>query len=825
MDKYRVSGMTCAACAANVERAVKKLGAGEATVSLLSGTMTVEGGISSQAVCRAVEAAGYGCTPFDGGPDKAQPQKEEGAALKGRLRASVLFLLLLMYLTMGHMVGLPLPGFLYGKENQPVYAFTQLLLALPVAFINRSFFINGLKALWHKSPNMDSLIALGSGAAYVYGIAAIYAMGWGLGHGDAEMVQRFAGQLYFESGAMILTLVTLGRFLEARSKGRTGDAIRALRELTPRTALLEREKGVEEVALEQVRPGDIVRVQPGSGIPVDGTLIAGVGAVDESAMTGESMPVEVQPGSFLRAGTINGNGALRIRVERVGEETTLSQIVRLVEEAGATKAPIARLADKIAGVFVPAVMGIALLTLVGWLMAGKPLAFALNNTIAVLVISCPCALGLATPVAVMVGTGKAASLGVLFKNAAALERTREVQTVVLDKTGTLTEGMPKVTDVIELAPGLEELAAALEAPSGHPLSQAVGCHAKEKGVEIREVADFEAVPGRGVKGALEGEICLGGNPAMMAEAGIDISMLSQRGQELESEGKTCMYFARAGKAVGLIAAADQPKPDSARAVEKLQKMGLKVVMLTGDRERTARAVAKELGIRQVVAGVLPQDKEGEIRRLQQAGGMVAMVGDGINDAPALVRADIGIAIGAGSDIAVESADVVLMKSGLTGVVNAIRLSKRVVAIIRQNLFWAFFYNAALIPLAAGLFYEPLGWQISPMLGAAAMSVSSLTVVSNALRIYRFRGEGTTTGPVPENKNEERNMTKVLKIEGMMCGHCKMRVEKVLLEVHGVTACEADPEGKRAVVTCARETTDEALCDAVHSAGYEVLSVD
>ena len=841
--KYTVGGMTCAACSANVERAVRKVpGVERVAVSLLAGTMEVSGAADAQRVIEAVVKAGYTAQLFGekAGISRAQADQDQLKSMKARLIASICFLAALMYVSMGHMIGLPLPEWLHGPGNEISFAFTQFLLALPVALINGKYFTHGFRALWHRSPNMDSLIAIGSSAAYLYGAAAIYLIGYGMGHNLPALVDQYSSQLYFESGAMILTLITLGKYFETRSKGRTGDAIRKLTDLAPKTASVEKEGGEIELPLEQVQVGDVVRVRPGGGIPVDGKVLSGLSAVDESAMTGESLPVEVQEGSQVRAGTINGNGSLRIEAQRVGGETTLSQIVKLVEEAGATKAPIARLADKIAGVFVPIVIGVALLAAAVWLALGQGFSFALNAMISVLVISCPCALGLATPVAVMVGTGRAASLGILFKNAEALEKTHAIKTVVLDKTGTLTEGKPQVTDVCERQPGLVELAQALEAPSGHPLSQAIVAYAEEQGVTGPEARDFEAAPGRGVSAWVDGMKCLGGNLAMMEENGVDVSALSEMAQSLSRQGKTAMYFARDGRLAGLIAVADVAKPDSRQAVEGFKRMGVDVVMLTGDNEVTARAVAAQMGIEHVVAGVLPQDKEKEVRRLQENGRVVAMVGDGVNDAPALTRADVGLAIGAGSDIAIESADVVLMKSSLMDAVNALGLSRAVMRNIKENLFWAFFYNAALIPLAAGVFFHQLGWALNPMLGAAAMSLSSVCVVSNALRLFRFKpqkAQMTTAASLPQKeraggtdeqttkKEGEKTMTKVLTVEGMMCGHCKMHVEKALSALEGVKGCQVNLENKTATVELAGEVSDEALGQAVADAGYQVTGIN
>ncbi len=827
--RFRVEGMTCAACAANVERAVKKVeGIEGVSVSLLAGSMELSGTAADDRVICAVAAAGYQAAPF-GAAVAAEQKEDELVGMKRRLVTSLLMLIPLMYVSMGHMMGLPLPWFLHGTGNEMAFAFTQFLLCAPIALVNWTYFSRGFKALFHLTPNMDSLIALGSGAAYVYGVAVIYMLGYALGHGDMARAHELTMSLYFESGATILTLITLGKYFETRSKRRTGDAVKKLTELAPKTVVIEKNGGEAEVMLSDVRAGDVVRVKPGGGIPVDGTVLSGRSSVDESAMTGESLPFEVEEGSSVRAGTVNGTGYLRIEATRVGEETTLSQIVKLVEQASSSKPPIQRLADKIAGVFVPVVIAVAFLSAIFWLVLGEGVGFALSTLITVLVISCPCALGLATPVAVMVGTGRAATLGVLFKNAEALEKAHAVNTVVLDKTGTLTEGKPRVTDVVALDESLLPIALSLEEPSGHPLSAAVVAYAGEKGVKALVIDRFEAVPGRGVRALVAGETALGGNAAQMQETGMDISPLAREAEKRSDEGKTCMYFARGGHLLGMIAVADVPKADSAEAVRAFHALGVETVMLTGDNERTARAVAKALSIDQVIAGVLPGDKERHVRDLQEKGRVVAMVGDGVNDAPALTRADVGLAIGAGTDIAIESADVVLMKSSLMDAVAALELSRAVMRNIRENLFWAFFYNVLLIPLAAGVFYRWLGFTVNPMLGAAAMSVSSVCVVSNALRLFRFMPRAMRCVEKqkkiipPIDKKEEKTLTKILSVEGMMCGHCKAHVEKALNAIPGVSAT-VDLEKKEAVATVTGDVSDDALKQAVADAGYTVAGI-
>lgn len=757
-QKFNVTGMTCSACSANVERSVKKLeGVENVNVNLLSNSMTVEydeSKIGSGEIIGAVEKAGYGAGVYQrgaaqkaSGEKAAVPVQDEIRSMKKRLIISFIFLIPLMYLAMYHMVGLPAPGFItaafHGAENAVAYAFTQFLLVIPIVYVNRKYYQVGFKTLFKGAPNMDSLIAIGSAAAIVYGIFAIFKIGYSLGHGDMATVEQYIMDIYFESAGTILTLITLGKYLETRSKGKTSEAIAKLMDLAPKTATVVRGGRETEVAVEDVVVGDVVVIRPGQSIPVDGVIVEGSSAVDQSALTGESIPVEKTVGDKVIAATINKTGFFKFRAEKVGDETTLSKIIELVEEASASKAPISKLADKISGVFVPIVISIAIVATVVWLLLGQPFEFALSIGISVLVISCPCALGLATPVAIMVGTGKGASNGILIKSGEALETAQEIKTVVLDKTGTITEGKPKVTDIIA-AGGAEEqqllaVAASLEQPSEHPLAEAIVEKAREQGVGLLQVDDFKAIPGRGITGEIGGEAYAAGNMALMTEQGIDAAALRKTSDELAQQGKTPLFFAKEQKLLGVIAVADVIKPTSSRAVAQFKKMGIDVVMLTGDNKQTAEAIRRQLKIDRVVAEVLPQDKEREVRAIQEGGGRVAMIGDGINDAPALARADVGIAIGAGTDIAIESADIVLMKNDLMDAVTAVQLSKATLRNIKENLFWAFFYNTIGIPLAAGVFYFLLdGWKLNPMFAAAAMSLSSVFVVTNALRLKFFK---------------------------------------------------------------------------------------
>lgn len=752
--KFEVLGMTCAACQAAVERSVKKLaGVGAVNVNLLAKQMVVEFDetvTDSQAIIKAVSDAGYEARepqPEPAFANAAEARRNQALAaetweLKVRVLVSFFFLVPLMYLAMGDMLGLQLPGWLDGPENAVSHAFAQFLLTLPIVYVNRRYFQAGFRALWHRAPNMDSLIAIGSSAAVVYGIITVFRIGAALGRGELGLAGHYRHDIYFETGAMILTLITLGRFLEARSKNKTSEAISRLLDLAPKTAFVIREGQEQEIPVEHIVVGDIIVVRPGQSVPVDGIIIEGSSAVDQSALTGESIPVEKRVGDRVVSGTINKVGFFKFRAEKVGEDTTLAQIIRLVEEASASKAPIAKLADEISGIFVPIVILIAAAAAVVWLAFGAGAAFALSIGISVLVISCPCALGLATPVAIMVGTGQGAANGILIKSAEALETAHKVDTVVLDKTGTITEGRPKVTDVVVTGALTEvdflTIAASMENSSEHPLAEAIQAKAAEMGIEPKPTQAFAAVPGRGIVAEIDGQRYIGGNLALMEEHQIDTSAWQDLSRRLAEEGKTPLYFANDKRLLGIIAAADVIKPTSKQAVDQLKAKGITVVMLTGDNKRTAAAIQRQLGLDQVTAEVLPQDKEKVIRELQQSGRRVAMVGDGINDAPALARADVGIAIGAGTDVAIESADIVLVRSDLQDAVTALELSRATVRNIKQNLFWAFFYNILGIPLAAGVFYPFFGWTLSPMIGAAAMSLSSVFVVSNALRLRRFQ---------------------------------------------------------------------------------------
>ena len=813
--KFNVTGMTCAACSARVEKVTKGIaGVKNCEVNLLGGTMVVEAEDETVKgpIIQAISDAGYGASIAGEEKKESAPAKDALREMKKRIVGSSIFLVILMYFTMGHMVGLPVPHWYHGRENAVVAALLQLCLTLPAVYLNRVYFSRGLKALWHRSPNMDSLIAVGSGAALLYGIAALFRMAYALGHGDWNTVAFYSENLYFESAAMILTLITLGKFLETRAKGKTGDAIKALMDLRPETAMVLRNGKEETIPADQVRLGDLVVVRSGGRIPVDGTILEGRGSVDQSALTGESVPVEVEAGSHVAAATINTEGYFIFRADKVGEDTTLHQVIRMVEEAGGSKAPIARLADKIAGVFVPVVMGIALAAFIFWMAMSKGLEFSLTTAISVLVISCPCALGLATPVAIMVGTGRGAAMGVLFKNGAALEHLHSVDTVVLDKTGTLTTGKPAVTDVLPngvSATELLRLAAALEKPSEHPFAKAI--LEKAKGLDIPNAVDFETLPGRGVTANIHAVRYFGGNRRLMEEQ----NMIVPDYPALAAMGKTPLYFGdETGRFLGAIAAADVLKPDSQAAVAAMKKQKLQVVMLTGDNTKTADAIAQKAGIDRVIADVLPADKANVVRSLQKEGKNVLMVGDGINDAPALVTADVGMAIGAGTDIAMESADVVLMNGSLASVSNAILLSKATIRNIRQNLFWAFFYNCLGIPVAV------LGL-LNPMIGAAAMSCSSVFVVTNALRLRRFRAEKIEIPIVTEEIiQEEVKMETVIHVEGMMCPHCKAMVEKVCKAVPGATDAVVDLQAKNVTVT--GDAPLDALKKAIVDAGYEVI---
>ena len=851
MEQYIVTGMSCAACSARVEKAVSGVeGVTSCSVSLLTNSMGVEGTASQAAVIQAVEEAGYGASPKggqeqakEGGFDSLQDslKDRETPVLHRRLLSSVIFLLLLMYLSMGHMMwGWPLPSFFEG--NHVAMGLAQLLLTVIIMVLNQKFFISGFKSLWHRAPNMDTLVALGSSAAFVYSTYALFAMTDAQVKGDADAVMGYMHEFYFESAAMILTLITVGKMLEAYSKGKTTDALKGLMNLAPKTAVLVRDGAEIEVPVEQVKKGDIYVVRPGGNIPVDGIVLEGNSAVDESALTGESIPVDKVQGDNVSAATINQSGVLRCEAIRVGEDTTLSKIIQMVSDAAATKAPIAKIADQVSGVFVPAVVTIAVITILVWLLLGKDIGFALARGISVLVISCPCALGLATPVAIMVANGVGARNGILFKTAVSMEETGKTAIVALDKTGTITQGEPKVTDILPAEGVTEgqllEDAFHLEQMSEHPLARAVLDYGTQKGVSSKEVGEFQALPGNGLSAVCEGVHLTGGSVAYISSRTALSDKVNQQAQELADQGKTPLCFLRDDRYIGMIAVADVIKEDSPRAVRELQNMGIHVVMLTGDNRRTAEAIGAQAGVDEVVADVLPDGKENVIRELQKFG-KVAMVGDGINDAPALTRADMGIAIGAGTDVAIDAADVVLMKSRLSDVPAAIRLSRAALRNIHENLFWAFIYNVIGIPLAAGVWIPLFGWKLNPMFGAAAMSLSSFCVVTNALRLNLFklhnagrdhkRKDAIAVDIISDNSNnkkeEDNKMTKTIHIEGMMCGHCEAHVKKALEAIDGVAEAQASHEKGTAVVTLTADVADDVLTKAVEEQDYKVISVE
>ena len=850
-EQFTVTGMTCAACSAHVENAVKKLdGVTTVSVSLLTNSMAVEfdeNKTSAKAIVSAVKKSGYGAELKGDKTQAAQTAIDDGMLkdnetpkLLARFLVSLVFLIVLMYLSMGHMMwNWPLPSFLDG--NHVAMGLIQLLLAVIIMVINQRFFVNGFKSLFRRAPNMDALVALGATAAFLYSTVALFLMTDAQLKGNADGVMKYMDEFYFESAATILTLITLGKMLESRSKGKTTNALKGLMKLAPKTAVIIRDGEEVTVPIEQVKKGDVYVVRPGESIPVDGVVLEGNSAVDESSLTGESIPVDKAVGDTVSAGTLNQSGFIRCEATRVGEDTTLSQIIQMVSDAAATKAPIAKIADKVSGVFVPVVMGIALVTFVIWLCVGQKFGYALARAVSVLVISCPCALGLATPVAVMVGNGKGARNGILFKTAASLEETGKVKYVVLDKTGTITEGQPQVTDIVPARKLSEkeliELAYALEQKSEHPLARAINKRAEEDGIVAKEVTDFKAVAGNGLTATLNGEILLGGNYNFVSNVVKIDDEAKQKAEQFADEGKTPLYFARNGKFCGIIAVADVIKADSPEAIRQLQDMGIRVIMLTGDNEQTAQAIAKLAGVDEVIAGVLPDGKESVVRELK-AKGKVVMVGDGINDAPALTSADIGIAIGAGTDVAIDAADVVLMKNSLLDVPAAIRLSRRTLLNIRENLFWAFIYNALCIPIAAGAF-APLGLELDPMFGAAAMSLSSFCVVMNALRLNLFNLHRTRTKRTQldasnntkknlkhqsNTRNKEATMKYLLKIDGMMCGHCTGRVEKALSSTRGVLNVSVSLEDKCATVEVKDRVKPEALKKAVETAGYTVNEV-
>ena len=859
MKQYTVTGMSCAACSARVEKAVSKVdGVTSCSVSLLTNSMGVEGSATDAQIVEAVEQAGYGASPkgtaTESENDKANNSLEQLKAaqdalvdretpkLRNRLIASLIFLVVLMYFSMGHMMwGWPLPEFFNG--NHVAMGLLQLLLTVAVMVINQKFFISGFKGLIHGAPNMDTLVALGSAASFGYSVYALFAMTAAQVNGDMDAVMSYMHEFYFESAAMILALITVGKMLEAHSKGKTTDALKSLMQLAPKTATVVRDGVEQEISVDAVKKGDIFVVRPGENIPVDGEIIDGTTAVNESALTGESIPVDKQPKDAVSAATVNQSGFIKCRATRVGEDTTLSQIIQMVSDAAATKAPIAKIADRVSGVFVPAVITIAIITIIAWLIAGETVGFALARGISVLVISCPCALGLATPVAIMVGNGKGAKSGILFKTAASLEATGRTQIVALDKTGTITSGEPKVTDIVPDETFFEEIgnnagkllaiAASVEAKSEHPLAKAIMERAKKDEIAIAEVTDFSAVVGNGLTATLAGKIIKAGNLAFVSKFVKVSDDMRAKAVEFSKEGKTPLFFAADDRLCGIIAVADTIKEDSPEAVRQLKNMGIRVVMLTGDNEQTAGAIGKQAGVDEVIAGVLPDGKEAVIRKLKKQG-RVAMVGDGINDAPALTRADMGIAIGAGSDVAIDAADVVLMKSRLIDVPAAVRLSRATLTNIHENLFWAFFYNVIGIPLAAGLWYPLLEWKLNPMFGAAAMSLSSFCVVTNALRlnlcrVYDPKHDRKAT---PDRKNktnkpnesEEKSMTKTMNIEGMMCGHCEARVKKALEALDAVSEAAVSHESGTAVVTLSSEISDEKLKETVEAEDYKVTSI-
>lgn len=837
MKQYNVTGMSCAACSARAEKAVTKLeGVSACSVSLLTNSMGVEGDVAPETVIRAVEEAGYGASLK--GKEKKQSVSEqeeslkdrETPVLKKRLFSSIIFLIILMYISMGHMMwNWPLPAFF--MDNHVAMGLLQLLLTVIIMVINQRFFISGFKSLFHKAPNMDTLVALGASAAFVYSTYALFAMTDAQVKGDMDAVMHYMHEFYFESAAMILTLITVGKMLEAHAKGKTTDALKGLMQLAPKTAVILKDGKEQEVSIEQVKKGDLFVVRPGENIPVDGVIVEGSSAINESALTGESIPVDKEKGDDIFAATINQSGFLTCEATKVGEDTTLSKIIQMVSDAAATKAPIAKVADKVSGVFVPVVILLALLTIAVWLLAGESVGFSLARGISVLVISCPCALGLATPVAIMVGNGVGAKNGILFKTAESIEQTGKMDMIALDKTGTITKGEPTVTDVI---PGegiteeaLVEYAASLESKSEHPLASAIIQYAGEQNIQMDEVTEFTALPGNGLTAKQKGEQLFGGNQIWIQKQVTIADTILQKAEMLAKEGKTPLFFAKEKTFLGIIAVADVIKEDSARAVKQLQDMGLRVVMLTGDNENTAKAIGRQAGVDQVIADVLPEGKEQVVRQLQKQG-KVAMVGDGINDAPALTRADMGIAIGAGTDIAIDAADVVLMKSRLLDVPAAIRLSRATLKNIHENLFWAFFYNVIGIPLAAGIWIPIFGWKLNPMFGAAAMSLSSFCVVTNALRLNLCRLYDTKKDRKRKQRNQKQQedaiMTKTMKIEGMMCGHCEARVKKALEALPQVTEAEVSHKKGTAVVTLAEEISDAELTKAVEEQDYTVTSV-
>lgn len=860
-QKFNVTGMTCSACSSRIEKNINKTeGIKEANVNLLSNSMMIEYDdsiINENDIIKVVQDTGYDAYLAEGkrSSDRKQDSKAETEIefkeMKQRLIVSFIFAIPLLYLAMGHMLNMPLPSIFHGTENSLIFAFTQFLLCLPVMIINKKYYIVGYKTLFKGSPNMDSLIAIGTSSAFLYGVYAIYKIGYGLGHMDMDLVMRYSMDLYFESAAIVLALITLGKFLEARAKGRTSDAIKKLIDLSPKTALVERNGIEKEIPVEDVIKGDIIIVKPGQSVPVDGIIKFGTTSIDESMLTGESIPVEKEVGNKVIGASINKSGYFKFEAQNVGDDTTLSQIIRLVEEASSSKAPISKLADKISGIFVPVVIIIAVVSTLVWLILGATFEFALSIGIAVLVISCPCALGLATPTAIMVGTGKGAENGILIKSAESLEIAHKLQTIVMDKTGTITEGKPRVTDI--LVNGISEtemlkIAASAEKGSEHPLADAIVEEAKNRKLDLYNVDNFKSIPGQGLEAVVNNKKYYLGNIKLVNDKNININGFEEKSVKIAEMGKTPLYFADESDVLGIIAVADVVKSTSQRAIREFEAMGIEVVMLTGDNKKTAEAIRKQLGISRAIAEVLPQDKEREIRKIQEQGKKVAMIGDGVNDAPALARADVGIAIGAGTDVAIESADIVLIRSDLLDAVTAVQLSKSTIRNIKENLFWAFIYNAIGIPLAAGVFYYILGWKLNPMFAGGAMSFSSVSVVSNALRLKFFKptkmvndieseqkietitinNEEKVIKDFSNSKNNKNNggnkMKKTLKVEGMSCGHCKAAVEKALKGIDGVNNAVVDLNSKTAEVTLNKEINNDILSNAVIKAGYEVVEV-
>jgi len=849
--RFDVTGMTCSSCSSNVEKTISKIdGISSVVVNLLSNSMVVEydeNVLNSDKIIKEVEAIGYGAIEVN---DKKKENKkvlgkdEEIKSMKKRLIISIIFLIPIMYIAMYHMIEewlhIPTPEFIKnifsGEQNAIIFAFTQFILLLPIVFVNQKYYKVGFKALLKRKPNMDSLIAIGSSAAIIYGIFAIYKIGYGLGYGDLELVHHYTMDIYFESAATILTLITLGKYLEAKSKGKTSEAIEKLIDLAPKTAIVIRNNKEEQIPIESVVVDDIIVIKPGMSIPVDGVIIEGNSSIDQSSITGESIPVQKGLGDNVISGTINKTGSFKFKAQKVGEDTTLSQIVKLVEEASNSKAPISKLADKISGIFVPIVIVIAIISSIIWICLGQSLEFALSIGIAVLVISCPCALGLATPVAIMVGTGKGAQYGILIKSAESLELLHSVDTIIFDKTGTITVGKPEVTDIISFNNNEQnflQVAYTLEEKSEHPLAEAIIKKAKEKKIELLKLEEFNSVSGRGIIGKIEDEVYLGGNLAFMKENDINTDSISNKAEELARQGKTPLYFAKGKEFIGIIAVKDIIKEDSKQAIRELKKMKLDCIMLTGDNKLTAEVIKNDVGINNVISEVLPQEKEEVVSKIQKEGKKVCFVGDGINDSPALVRADVGIAIGSGTDIAIESADIVLMKDNLLDVVTSIKLSKNVIRNIKMNLFWAFFYNTIGIPLAAGVFYNLLGWKLNPMFGAAAMSLSSVCVVLNALRIKRFKvnykeekniGDKYRKLKIVENKEESSMTKKTIKIEGMSCGHCTAAVENALNTLDGVESVTVSLEEKLAVVELNKEIDNRILENIITEKGYNVIDI-